>query len=201
MTLLFIPQTFKIRLTQLGRWSPILRRRTLLFPGRLLFLFPMAATPQIDTPYPSHSRSSSLSRVVSPEQVTPKPKSEENVELSVNPTTTSIPIHHRRYYYFHPALVLQNSGSVARDHLASERTFLAYTRTSLGLASAGVAFVQLFTMSDRSKPTPAINRFATPLGLSTLGMALIVLIIGEFGTLLFLFIELVLPIYFFKRCF
>jgi Domain of unknown function (DUF202) len=37
-----------------------------------------------------------------------------------------------------PLLILENSGSVARDHLASERTFLAYVRTSLGLASMGV---------------------------------------------------------------
>ena len=36
------------------------------------------------------------------------------------------------------ALYLENSGSVARDHLALERTFLAYMRTSLLLASAGV---------------------------------------------------------------
>lgn len=36
------------------------------------------------------------------------------------------------------SLTLQNSGAVARDHLALERTFLAYTRTSLALASAGV---------------------------------------------------------------
>lgn len=37
-----------------------------------------------------------------------------------------------------PMLVLENSGSVARDHLASERTFLAYVRTSLAVASTGV---------------------------------------------------------------
>jgi hypothetical protein len=37
-----------------------------------------------------------------------------------------------------PTLVLENSGSVARDHLASERTFLAYVRTSLTIATAGV---------------------------------------------------------------
>ena len=37
-----------------------------------------------------------------------------------------------------PAFVLQNSGSVARDHLASERTFLAYVRTSLTIATTGV---------------------------------------------------------------
>lgn len=35
-------------------------------------------------------------------------------------------------------LRLENSGSVARDHLASERTFLAYVRTSLVIASTGV---------------------------------------------------------------
>jgi hypothetical protein len=39
---------------------------------------------------------------------------------------------------FSLSLTLQNTGSVARDHLASERTFLAYVRTSLAFASAGV---------------------------------------------------------------
>lgn len=37
-----------------------------------------------------------------------------------------------------PAMVLENSGSVARDHLACERTYLAYVRTSLAIASTGV---------------------------------------------------------------
>lgn len=39
---------------------------------------------------------------------------------------------------FSLSLTLRNNGSVARDHLASERTFLAYVRTSLAFASAGV---------------------------------------------------------------
>jgi uncharacterized membrane protein YidH (DUF202 family) len=39
---------------------------------------------------------------------------------------------------FSISLTLRNTGSVARDHLASERTFLAYVRTSLSFASAGV---------------------------------------------------------------
>lgn len=39
---------------------------------------------------------------------------------------------------FRPTLTLENQGSVARDHLASERTFLAYVRTSLAIASTGV---------------------------------------------------------------
>jgi hypothetical protein len=42
-------------------------------------------------------------------------------------------------------LRLENSGSVARDHLASERTFLAYMRTSLAIASSGVGEPPLFT--------------------------------------------------------
>ncbi|KAG9082474.1 hypothetical protein FRC07_014193, partial [Ceratobasidium sp. 392] len=37
-----------------------------------------------------------------------------------------------------PQMVLENSGSVARDHLANERTWLAYVRTSLAIASTGV---------------------------------------------------------------
>ena len=39
---------------------------------------------------------------------------------------------------YNPTLTLENAGSVARDHLASERTFLAYVRTSLTIASTGV---------------------------------------------------------------
>jgi len=37
-----------------------------------------------------------------------------------------------------PALMLENSGSVARDHLASERTFLSYVRTSSTIATTGI---------------------------------------------------------------
>lgn len=51
-----------------------------------------------------------------------------------------------------PTMILENSGSVARDHLASERTFLAYVRTSLTIASTGVgASAQLFSL------VPSIN--------------------------------------------
>lgn len=36
------------------------------------------------------------------------------------------------------SLTLENTGSVARDHLSVERTFLSYIRTSLAVASSGV---------------------------------------------------------------
>ncbi|KAF5347537.1 hypothetical protein D9758_014505 [Tetrapyrgos nigripes] len=68
---------------------------------------------------------------------------------------------------FTPSLILENNGSVARDHLASERTFLAYLRTSLALAGSGVGLVQLMeedtSMRDRDQGGIAYAS-AKPLG-------------------------------------
>ncbi|KAJ7743128.1 hypothetical protein B0H16DRAFT_1561963 [Mycena metata] len=85
------------------------------------------------------------------------------------------------------SLVLENSGSVARDHLASERTFLAYVRTSLVIASTGVALVQLFTISSNTTtddkldfvPTARrIQAWARPLGATMVCFGLVVLTLG-----------------------
>ncbi|EKM75526.1 hypothetical protein AGABI1DRAFT_25958, partial [Agaricus bisporus var. burnettii JB137-S8] len=80
-------------------------------------------------------------------------------------------------------LILSNSGSVARDHLASERTFLAYVRTSLATASMGVALVQLFTIANSigTVKTPQqqfLGKFATPLGATLILFGLIMLCLG-----------------------
>ncbi|EJC98023.1 uncharacterized protein FOMMEDRAFT_97914 [Fomitiporia mediterranea MF3/22] len=86
--------------------------------------------------------------------------------------------------HYSPYLLLENSGSVARDHLASERTFLAYVRTSLAIASAGVALVQLFSVSSSSRSSDRIKenllRFARPLGATIVMIGIIVLLIGLF---------------------
>ncbi|CRG89614.1 hypothetical protein PISL3812_06653 [Talaromyces islandicus] len=50
------------------------------------------------------------------------------------------------------ALELDNKGSVARDHLALERTFLAWLRTSLAFASIGIAVTQLFRLNSSISP-------------------------------------------------
>ncbi|KAG8165365.1 hypothetical protein KVR01_005640 [Diaporthe batatas] len=50
--------------------------------------------------------------------------------------------------------IYQNTGSTARDHLASERTFLAWIRTGLGFVALGIAierFSQL-DLNDLLKP-------------------------------------------------
>ncbi|KAJ6493920.1 hypothetical protein C8R47DRAFT_974766 [Mycena vitilis] len=85
--------------------------------------------------------------------------------------------------YSRVSLVLENSGSVARDHLASERTFLAYVRTSLTIASAAVALAQLLTMSEGFKnellaPLQPFDMYARPLAVLSIIFALYVLFVG-----------------------
>lgn len=43
--------------------------------------------------------------------------------------------------------IYQNTGSTARDHLASERTFLAWIRTGLGFLALGIA-IERFAQLD-----------------------------------------------------
>jgi len=94
------------------------------------------------------------------------------------------------------SLTLQNTGSVARDHLASERTFLAYVRTSLAFASAGVALVQLFRVSvSTSANSPlqsgiAVESFARPLGATLIAFGIAVLVTG---TLRYFAVQRALP--------
>ncbi|KAG8715065.1 hypothetical protein FRC11_005931 [Ceratobasidium sp. 423] len=71
----------------------------------------------------------------------------------------------------------------ARDHLANERTWLAYVRTSLAIASTGVALVQLFTIAAQ-QPTGTVligaklQRFARPLGAVIVVIGMSVLALG-----------------------
>lgn len=86
-------------------------------------------------------------------------------------------------FYKHVRSVrLQNTGSVARDHLANERTYLAWLRTSLAFASIGVALTQFFRLnlndSDGYEEETGTLRLSTALGSLFVATGLVVIIIG-----------------------
>lgn len=75
------------------------------------------------------------------------------------------------------SVYIENKGSVARDHLASERTFLAWLRTSLAFATIGVGVTQLFKMSGVGG-SDAVVEYAKPLGLLFILTAVLTLVFG-----------------------
>ncbi|KAL1987465.1 hypothetical protein VTN96DRAFT_3847 [Rasamsonia emersonii] len=74
------------------------------------------------------------------------------------------------------ALVLENSASDARDHLANERTFLSWLRLAIYLAIVSSAIVISFHL--RTAPTETERRIALPLGIVLWCMSLACLVSG-----------------------
>lgn len=125
---------------------------------------------------PSEPASSADCQAHTPNQIASKQSSNEprNFREAINEFTAPMKL----------SLVLENKGNVARDHLASERTYLAYVRTSLACASAGVALVQLFTLSSstnaniRGQGGIDPQHFARPLGATVVLLGLLILVYG-----------------------
>ncbi|KAG2172325.1 hypothetical protein INT43_004867, partial [Umbelopsis isabellina] len=75
--------------------------------------------------------------------------------------------------YLSVAKRLENRDSVARDHLANERTFLAYIRTSFATISTGIAVTQLFRINE-PRPIPFLGGEALGAYLILAGIVLVV---------------------------
>ncbi|ODQ81849.1 hypothetical protein BABINDRAFT_160080 [Babjeviella inositovora NRRL Y-12698] len=68
------------------------------------------------------------------------------------------------------SVLLENKSSVARDHMANERTFLAWLRTSLAFVSIGIGVTQLFRLSSQSSNTVTNEKLARILSSPSAGL-------------------------------
>ncbi|KAI5959167.1 uncharacterized protein KGF55_005510 [Candida pseudojiufengensis] len=79
-----------------------------------------------------------------------------NKETVLNPTTASFNNQFKpnlkiiKSNFFKWEIIIKNSGSTARDHLANERTLLSWIRTSIIFITFGIGFLQFYRLESKS---------------------------------------------------
>ncbi|KAI8329585.1 hypothetical protein BD560DRAFT_361109, partial [Blakeslea trispora] len=78
------------------------------------------------------------------------------------------------YAHYSLSINLENKGNTARDHLANERTYLAWFRTSLTLVTLGIGIVQVY-----HTPAATHKRLGKGLGLVFMMASILFLYFGN----------------------
>lgn len=115
-----------------------------------------------------------------PQPELPEQQQEEEQSESIKSTTWNIS------KYLNLQIILKNKSSVARDHMANERTLLAWIRTSLTFLTFGIGFLQFYRIEIKT-PNYQINnelliieKLTKPIGLICIILSILTLSFGTF---------------------
>lgn len=79
------------------------------------------------------------------------------------------------------SITVENRDLAARDHMANERTFLAWLRTSLSFITIGIGIAQLFRLDSAAESPLSLHSLKTQgkvLGASFIGLGILTLVFG-----------------------